>query len=271
MFVGSARSTNEDIYALNKFLNEIFKSNNVDYFDHIDENRGDDLLEVKDMTPNSTGAKALGLRNTDAGINHENLAEKLKNGEIRALYVVEEDFEDYPEILDNLDKLSLLVVHAHNSNKTIVEKADIVLPSSTYAEVEGTFTNLDGRVQHFTPSLVTKENFRFMGMKMSRLDKFGAKNDRWSTHETRNCKQTWRIFQNIASEMGHDWEFKSSKDVFEEMSQNVPAFAEMDYKKIEEYQGLVLGNGDNPDPKIENYVSYYMSPQEKQKVINYKG
>lgn len=271
MFVGSAKSTNEDSYVLTKFLNEIFKTKNVDYFDHIDDQRGDELLEVKDMTPNSTGAKAIGLRNSESTITHENLAEKLKNGELRGLYVIEEDFEDYPEILENLDKLSLLVVHAHNSNKTIVEKADIVLPASTYAEIEGTYTNLDGRVQHFTPSLVTKENFRFMGMKMSRLDKFGAKNDRWSTHETRNCKQSWRIIQLIASEMGYDWNFKSSKDVFNELSENIPAFSNMDYKKLDEYQGLVLGNGDNPDPKIDNYVSYYMSPQEKQKVINYKG
>ena len=197
--------------------------------------------------------------------------EKLKSGQIRAMYVMEEDFEDYPEILENLDKLSVLIVHAYNTNKEIVKKAEIVLPTSTFAEIEGTYTNLEGRVQHFTPALVTRENFRFMGMKMSRLDKFGADNDRWTQHEIRDTKQSWKILQKLAQAMGSKWNYKNSSQVFDEIVDNYDQFSDMNYKKLDEYQGLNLGKGNNPDKKEVNYISHYLKPQQTQKVVKYNG
>lgn len=270
VFVASSRATNEDNYLFNKFANEISNTSNIVYFAHRDESRVDDLLGVADLTPNTKGVEALEI-SKNSTIKPEELAIKLKNGEIRAMYVMEEDFEDYPEILENLGHLSLLIVHSYNSNKKIVQMADIVLPTSTFAEIEGTFTNLEGRVQHFTPALVTKENYRFMGMKMSRLDKFGADNDRWTNHEIRDSKQSWRILQNIARAMGKDWNYIKSSQVFEEISNEISDFKDMDYKKLDEYQGLVLGKGNNPDPKVLNYVSHYLKPQQTQKVVKYNG
>lgn len=270
VFVASSRATNEDNYIFNKFANEISNTNNIVYFSHTDELRVDDLLGVSDMTPNTKGVEELGV-SSNSKIKPNELAQKLKNGEIRAMYVMEEDFEDYPEILENLDNLSLLIVHAYNSNKEIVKKADIVFPTSTFAEIEGTFTNLQGRVQHFTPAIVTKENFRFMGMKMSRLDKFGADNDRWTKHEIRDSKQSWRILQNIARVLGKEWNYTKSSQIFEEISNKYEGFNDMDYKKLDEYQGLVLGKGNNPEPKTVNYVSHYLKPQQTQKVVKYNG
>lgn len=270
VFVASSRATNEDNYLFNKFANEVSKSSNVIYFSHLDESRKDDLLGVSDLTPNTKGVEELGI-NKNSNIKAEELATKLRNGEIRAMYVMEEDFEDYPEILDQLSNLSFLAVHSYNSNKRINSLADIILPASTFAEIEGTYTNLNGRVQHFTPALVTKENFRYMGMKMSRLDKFGADNDRWTNHEIRDSKQSWKIIQNIAKELGKDWNYTKSSQIFDEIVENYTNFNDMDYNKLDEYQGLVLGKGNNPDPKLVNYISHYLKPQQTQKVVKYKG
>ncbi|MER3330273.1 MAG: molybdopterin-dependent oxidoreductase, partial [Candidatus Kapaibacterium sp.] len=252
----------------NKFAKEISNTNNILYFSHTDESRKDNLLGVTDMTPNTKGVEELGI-GKDAKINTEELVTKLRNGEIRAMYVMEEDFEDYPEILEQLGNLSFLAVHSYNSNKKINSLADVVLPASTFAEIEGTYTNLNGRVQHFTPALVTKENFRYMGMKMSRLDKFGADNDRWTNHEIRDSKQSWKILQNIARELGKDWNYTKSSQIFDEIASNITNFNDMDYNKLDEYQGLELGKGNNPDPKYVNYVSHYMKPQLTQKVVKY--
>lgn len=270
VYVASSKATNEDNYIFNKFANEISNTNNIVYFSHTDDSRKDDLLGVSDMTPNTKGVEELGI-SSNSQIKPEELADKLKNGEIRAMYVMEEDFEDYPEILANLDKLSLLIVHAYNSNKKIVQIADVVLPTSTFAEIEGTFTNLQGRVQHFTPAIVTKENYRFMGMKMSRLDKFGADNDRWTNHEIRDSKQSWKILQKIALAFGKEWNYTKSSQIFDEIANTFTNFNDMDYKKLDEYQGLVLGKGNNPEPKSVNYVSHYLKPQQTQKVVKYNG
>lgn len=270
VFVASSKSTNEDNFIFNKFAKEVSKTNNVIYFTHTEESREDDLLAVTDMTPNTKGLEELGI-GKESNIKASELATKLKNGEIRAMYVMEEDFEDYPEILDQLNNLSLLVVHSYNTNKRINSFADVVLPTSTFAEIEGTYTNLDGRVQHFTPALVTKENFRFMGMKMSRLDKFGADNDRWTNHELRDSKQSWKILQKLAQALGKKWTYNKSSQIFSEIVDNLSNFNDMDYNKLDEYQGLVLGKGNNPDPKFVNYISHYLKPQQTQKVVKYKG
>lgn len=269
-FIGSARATNEDNYVLKKFAKEVIKTNYITFCKHIDESYSDDFLGVADRAPNTVGIETIGLSSDKGDLNISNLVEKLKSGEIRVLYVMEEDFKDYPEILENLDNLSLLIIHAHNDNHVLYEKADIILPASTYAEIEGTYTNLQGRVQHFTPALVTKENMRFMGMKMSRWDKFGADNDRWTQHEQRNCKQSWRILSLLAKQFGFEWSYKSSKDVFADISETIELFKNMDYRKLDEHQGLLLGKADTPENIKTNYVSHVMKPQYKQKLFSYK-
>jgi len=148
-------------------------------------------------------------------------------------------------------------VQAYNFSD-LVNSADIVLPASTYAEVEGTYTNTNGRVQYFKPALVTKENLRYMGLSMSRLDKFGAFNDRWTQHELRSCRQSWRIIRDLALSFGAGWRYKDSEAVFNEIAKSIPAFAGMSYELLEEYQGLVLNKANAPEPKINNYVSHVM-------------
>jgi predicted molibdopterin-dependent oxidoreductase YjgC len=97
-------------------------------------------------------------------------------------------------------------------------------------------------------------------MKMSRLDKFGASNDRWTQHDERNCSQSWKILVKIANLMGAGWVYKDSEDVFDEIAEKIHSFKFMTYSKLDEYQGLVLGRGDKPDPKICNYQSHVMKP-----------
>lgn len=257
-FLASARATNEDNFAFKKFVNENFNSDNIDYLPHIDESFADDKLGTADRTPNAKGVESLGI-NSKGTINRNNLIENINSGKIKAVYILEDILNDYPELLSALDKLDYLVVHSHNKNE-LSKKANIVFPASTYAEIEGTYTNKDGRVQHFKPALVTKENLRYMGLNMSRWDKFGAKNDRWTKHENRGCRQSWRILQDLSAKMRNEWNYKKSKDVFADLEANHSEFKGMDYKLLDEYQGLTLGKAENPDPKITNYISHVMHP-----------
>lgn len=261
MFLASAKATNEDNYAFMKLARQVVKSPNIDFLEHIDKSFNDEFfLAVADRAPNTNGAIAVGIKSEESHIKAKELAESIKKGYVRALIVLEEDFKNHEHIIETLDNLEFLVVLHYNHNK-ITQKAHVVLPASTYAEIEGTYTNKDRRVQHLSPALVTKENLRFMGMKMSRLDKFGAFNDKWTQHELRDCKQSWRIIANISNLLGTDWKFKNSEDIFEEISIKIPLFANMSYDKIDEYQGLVLGKGNNPDPKLINYESHVFKPE----------
>jgi predicted molibdopterin-dependent oxidoreductase YjgC len=99
-----------------------------------------------------------------------------------------------------------------------------------------------------------------MGMKMSRLDKFGALNDRWSQHELRNSRQDWRIIQQVANQMNAGWKYSESSDVFLDVSKSLKPFNGMNYELLDEYQGLKLDKALSPDAKVRNYESHYMKP-----------
>ncbi len=259
MFLGSAKATNEDNYLLSKFAKTIIGTNNIDFFNHEDNSFADNFLKQNDKTPNSKGALEVGINPGVKGINKDQLIEKMKFGHIKALYIMDDDLEDYSELIDEIDNLNALIVHAKNKHK-LSEKADLVLPCSTFAETEGTFVNHAGRAQHFEPALVTSENLRYMGMKMSRLDKFGAHNDRWTQHELRNCKPNWQIILRLANQLGNHWKYSNAQDVFNEISIQISSFKGMSYELLDEYQGLVLNKADNPEPKVINYDSHTMKP-----------
>lgn len=66
------------------------------------------------------------------------------------LYVCDAQFSDRtsdPEIVANLRKAKFLVVHSWDANHPLCEVADVLLPSTTHVEKDGTFTNLQGSQQ----------------------------------------------------------------------------------------------------------------------------
>ena len=260
MVLGSPKATNEDNFILKKFAEEVLKTPNIDFLEHIDKSADEDgMLKVKDKAPNSAGVNAVGIQPGENGLKAKDLVENIKSGKIKSLYMMEENLEYHQEIANALDKLELLIVHAYNHND-ITKKADILIATSTYAEIEGTYTNKDSRVQHFEPCLVTNENRRVMGLKLSRLDKFGSFNDRWTQHEIRNCRQSWKNLMNIATRMGAKWTYKNSEEVFDELAEKIEAFKDMDYNSLIDHKGLVLNKGNDPDPVVWHYVSHYMTP-----------
>lgn len=259
MILASTKSTNECNFILNKFAKQILKTSNIDYLPNIDKSFQDDFLGESDRTPNTAGTIEVGIKSELSNFKSKDLLNNIKSGKIKALWIVEEDLSNHAHIIEALDDLDLLIVQSYNHN-AISDKAHILLPTSTYAEIEGTYTNRDKRVQHFTPALVTKENRRNTSINLSRLDKFGADNDRWTKYELRNCKQTWAIITAVANKMGANWSYKKSSDIFGEISNAISSFKGMSYEILDEYQGLILNKSDRPDTKINNYDSHVMKP-----------
>ena len=100
-----------------------------------------------------------------------------------------------------------------------------------------------------------------MGLKMSRWDKLGAYNDRWSQGEKRNSRPVWNILSAIALQYGQDWHYTSAEDVFESVVSTYTLFHGMSYVLLEEYQGLLLGNAKKPESKKVVYESHLFKPQ----------
>ena len=215
---------------------------------------------VNDKSPNAIGAHTVGIAPRGDGHGIDAVADRIKRGEIKALIVMAEDLSAHPSLADASAGVDTLIVLGSHDTVT-AKQANILLPMSTWAESEGTFTNMLHRVQRFEPAVVTKENLRSMGMKMSRWDKFGAPNDRWSNGEQRNCRPAWSVLRSIAKQLGATWTYTSSSDVFADIALHVEQFNGMSYELLDAYHGLVLGKASTPDPVGVVYESHVMKPQ----------
>jgi len=230
--IGSPYATNEDNYVFQRLMKEVIGTKNVGIVQHVKEGDEDGLLIRADKTPNSTGARLVGVRPAEGGLDVDGIARALQEGTIKALYVLEEDIAALPEFASALSNVQLLIVHASVTSKT-TELADVVLSSSTYAEKHGTFTNFQGRVQRIRPAVATLEADRARdGFAVSRWDRFAAANDRWGRPIKKDARPSWRILVAIGNALGSKMRYGSSEDVFKEIAEKVPAFRGMSYTKL---------------------------------------
>ncbi len=229
--LGSAYATNEDNYVLRKFAGALGVKH-LDFVRHIVEGDADDILITSDKTPNALGAQLMGVHSADGGHSFDQIMNGIGAGEIKALIMLDDNIASSQEIAKVLRQLEFFVVLLSFDCES-TRLADVVLPSSTYAEKNGTFTNIDGRVQRIRPSVATLEQDRSMdGFAMSRLDKFGTQFDRWARGMKRDARASWRIVSGIASVLGSKFKFSSAEDVYNEIAKTVPAFKGTSYKAI---------------------------------------
>jgi len=229
--LGSAYSTNEDNYLFAKLM-QLLGVKRIDFVLHTKPGNKDDLLIREDKTPNAIGAREVGVRPESDEFGFTSIINEIKAGKIKALYVLDDDIAADPNVAEALVKLDYLVVHASNENET-TKLADVVLASSTYAEKHGTFTSFQGRVQRNRPAIATLEHDRILdGMSLSRLDKFGAHNDRWTKGQKRDTRASWRIINSLAAVTGAKWKYNICEDVFNEIASTIPSFKGLTFLKV---------------------------------------
>jgi NADH-quinone oxidoreductase subunit G len=259
--LGSAMASNEDNYLLARLAHDVLKTANVDMVKHIDHGFGDDMLRVNETAPNAIGAHVVGITPGHNGHTVDQLAQRIQHGDVSTVVVLADSAEKHSvelaAALAGVD--NLIVISSHMS--VAAQQASVLLSMASFAETDGTFTNITHRVQRFRPAIATKENERTMGLKMSRWDKFGAPNDRWSQGERRDCRSAWRIVQDIANGLGATWAFASSKDVFTDLSHHVGSFQGMSYELLDRHMGVTLEHAHAPEPVHVVYESHMMKPQ----------
>jgi formate dehydrogenase major subunit len=136
----------------------------------------------------------------------EIIGSALKGG-VRGMYMMGENpFLSDPNInkvRKALSALDFLVVQDIFLTETS-EFADVVLPASTYMEKEGTYTNTDRRVQ--------------IGRKV--LEPPGE------------ARVDWEIVQDVAQRCGLDWDYGSSREIFEELVSLSPSLTNLTYDNL---------------------------------------
>jgi NADH-quinone oxidoreductase subunit G len=226
-FLASAYSSLEDNFTLKRFAEEVVGTKNIAYIPNILDGDEDDILIRADKTPNAMGLKYLGINPVDKAF-----IDKIKNQSFKLVYIINDSIGrlEGAEALSN--KIEVGIIHISSFNE-MSRKATVILPDSTYAEINGTFVNFEGRVQRVRPAVATLEQERLLGeYSLSRLDKFGAQNDSWTKGVKFNSRPAWRVIAQIAKVMGKDFGYDNTEEVFDDMASKVPELSGMDYELI---------------------------------------
>jgi len=207
--LASAQLTNEDLFVIRKFFKETLKGAMVDF--RVPEGPGekDDFLIKADKNPNTAGASSILQADADAG----EIVQKAKHGEIDLLYVFGHDLVKLfgKETVEQIaKKVKLFVYQGSNVNATC-SYAHLNLPSSVYAEKEGTFTNCQKRVQRIWPAFLP-------------LDE--AKGD-------------WEIISLLSAKLGSPMTYQNSQAIFKDIAATMAPFTEMSYEKLGD-KGMLL-------------------------------
>ncbi len=78
---------------------------------------------------------------------------------VDVLYICDAQFSERtkdPAVVANLRKAKFLVVHSWDATHPLTEVADVLIPGAILPEKEGTFTNLQGRVQRVFQAFAPK-------------------------------------------------------------------------------------------------------------------
>jgi NADH-quinone oxidoreductase subunit G len=200
--IASPQSSNEELYLARRLAKEILRTPNFGFASRTPGDRtSDDFLIKADKNPNSRGAQLLGI----TGEGFDNTVMAISEGRIRALLVFGNVLTDLPE--DEIGPLLSsvpFVAHVGTNNGALSRAAHAVLPSASFAERGGSFTNFAGRVQRFQPAFPPRGK---------------AKND-------------IEILAELANRLGAGWTFAGEASVFRALSASEAPFAGMSYESL---------------------------------------
>jgi len=157
--IASAQMTNEEAFMARQLFADRMKAKvsvAVDPIGPIKMKSRTEWLEGTQAGPNFRGVSAILGGQTGVSVPHDQLD---------VLFVLDAHYTANPDVAE-LRKAKFLVVISWDANHPLAEAADVLLPGTIYPEKEGTFTNLQNRVQRIHQAFAPK------GQAVSELELF---------------------------------------------------------------------------------------------------
>ena len=142
------------------------------------------------------------------GLTVTQMIPKAHDGEIKALYVIGENplvsDPDLNHARDCFSHLDFLVVQDIFLTET-AQMADVILPSTCFAEKEGTFSNTERRVQRV----------------------------RKAVEPPGQARADWQIIADVATAMGFSMAYRNAEEIMAEIARVTPSYGGISYDRIE--------------------------------------
>lgn len=167
------------------------------------------------------------------GLTVSQMMEAAHQGELKALYVLGENpmvsDPDTNHIEHALKSLDFLVVQDIFLTET-AQLAHVVLPATSFAEKDGTFTSTDRRIQRV----------------------------RKAVKAPGQAKPDWLILTEIMNKMGYPKIYHHPSEIMDEIASVTPQFAGVSYDRLENISGLVwpVPDKDHPGTPILHVGSF---------------
>jgi len=149
----------------------------------------------------------------ERGLTLTEMIDAARDGKIKALYIMGENpaisDPDITHVKEALDSLEFLAVQDIFMNETAAY-ADIVLPASSFAEKDGTFTNTERRVQKLNPAVSPPGE--------ALID--------------------WQIICMLSEKMGYPMKYNGAYEIMEEIALLTPSYGGILHHRLEKNFGL---------------------------------
>jgi NADH-quinone oxidoreductase subunit G len=200
-FVASPQATNEDLYAFRLLADTVgglldFRVGNPQERVQV---REDDVLLRADRNPNTTGCLDLGMGRSGV----DAILAACRAGKVKALLL------QGPELLRlegagaALAAVPFIAVMASHEGPGL-EQAHVILPAAGWAEVDGTFTNFQRRVQRIRRAVAPPGD----------------------------AAPRWELANALLRRLGAPLLAASARDLFIELARTVPAYKGLDLKVV---------------------------------------
>ena len=161
------------------------------------------------------------------GITKITALDEILKGNIRAVYIMGENTAvsdaNVGKTRRALEKVEFLVVQDIFFTDT-ARFAHVVLPAASFAEVDGTFTNTERRVQRV----------------------------RKAVEPPGQAKPDWEILCELATRLGYPMRYRHAGEIWDELARNTPILAGINYDRIE-LQGIQW-----PCPTLDHPGTQYL-------------
>ncbi len=205
--VASARMTNEELWLTKKLIDSIGTTLH-DVVPRTGE--ADHILMDADRNPNTLGAQLIGVTGEKAGHRLTDLAQNIKSGSIKAVVALGENLTLLGLTVDELQKLSALIVMDILPNET-TRNATVLLPSSAFSEKRGSMINIKGRLQ--------------------RLNR--------ATQPPGTARDDWEIIRDLIQQLTGSNGIYLIEDVFKQITESIPEMNGLSLSRIGD-QGIQL-------------------------------
>ncbi|MFI5184256.1 MAG: 2Fe-2S iron-sulfur cluster-binding protein [Vicinamibacteria bacterium] len=200
-FVATPQGTNEDLFAFRRVAEAVGGRLDFRVGDPQDKLRvrSDNVLLREDRNPNTQGC-------LDLGLGRDGVAEILAAcaaGQVRVLVLQGPELLRLPAAVPALEKVAFIAVMATHEGPELA-RAHAVLPAALWAEVDGTFTNYQRRVQRLKKAVPAPGD----------------------------AGPRWELASGLAQRVGSSLGAASAREIFGLLTRSLADYASLDYKAL---------------------------------------